>query len=204
LEEKRDPDPAAAKDRSGRLNARRLDVAFGTLFSNLAMYFIILTTALTLHRRGITNIDSSQDAAAALIPLAGPMAGTLFTMGIVGVGLVAIPTLITSSAYALSETFGWKNGLHTRFHAARPFYSVILLSSLLGVVLDFTDVSPMKALYWAAIISGLIAPFLLIGILMVASDRKIMHEQPSPLLARLAVGLTALLMFGAAIGMFVL
>jgi NRAMP (natural resistance-associated macrophage protein)-like metal ion transporter len=207
LEEKRDLGPVVYADgpdaNAKRLSARRLDVAFGTLFSNLAMYFIILTTALTLHRNGVTNIDTSRDAAAALMPLAGPFSTTLFTIGIVGVGLVAIPTLITSSAYALAETFRWKDGLHRRFHAARPFYSVIILSILVGIAFDFTDVSPMKALYWSAVVNGLIAPFLLVGILIVASDRKIMREQPSPPLARLAVGLTALAMFGAVIGMFV-
>ena len=206
LEEKRDPHPVALFDgletEEQRLTTRRLDVGFGTMFSNLAMYFILLTTALELHRNGITDIDTTRDAAAALHPLAGPLAMTLFTVGIVGVGLVAIPTLITSSAYALAETFRWKDGLHRRFHAARPFYCVILLSSLVGVALDFTNVSPMKALYWSAVINGLIAPFLLVGILIVASDRKIMRQKPSPLLARLTVGLAALAMFGAAIGMF--
>ena len=207
LEEERDPHPVALfdgpKTEAKRLSARRLDIGFGTLFSNLAMYFILLTTALTLHRNGITNIDTSRDAAAALKPLAGPFAATLFTIGIVGVGLVAIPTLITSSAYALAETFRWKHGLHRRFHAARPFYSAIMLSSLIGIAFDFTNTSPMKALFWAALISGVIAPFLLVGILIVASDRKIMRQQPSPRLAQLMVGLTALAMFGAAIGMFV-
>jgi NRAMP (natural resistance-associated macrophage protein)-like metal ion transporter len=206
-EEKRDPCPVMHSDGfeedAKRLSARRLDVGFGTLFSNLAMYFIILTTALTLHRHGVTNIDTTRDAAAALMPLAGRLAMTLFTIGIVGVGLVAIPTLITSSAYALAETFRWKDGLSKRFHAARPFYSVIILSSLVGIALDFTNTSPMKALFWAAVVNGVIAPFLLVGILVVASDRKIMREQPSPLLARLAVGVAALVMFGAAIGMFV-
>jgi Mn2+/Fe2+ NRAMP family transporter len=167
------------------------------------MYFIILTTAMTLHRNGITDINTTRDAAAALKPLAGPLAILLFTIGIVGVGLVAIPTLITSSAYALAETFNWEHGLHRRFHAARPFYSVIILSSLIGIVLDFTDTSPMMALYWAAIISGLIAPFLLLGILFVASDRRIMRLQPSPLRMRLLVGVAALAMFGAAIGMLI-
>ena len=123
------------------MRARKLDVAFGTLFSNLAMYFIILTTALTLHRHGVTNIETSRDAAAALMPLAGAFAATLFTVGIVGVGLVSIPTLITSAAYALAETFRWKDGLNEKFHAARPFYSVIILSSIIGIALDFADVS---------------------------------------------------------------
>jgi len=185
-----------------RIRTRKLDVAIGTLFSNLAMYFIILTTALTLHRNGITNVDTSRDAAAVLMPLAGAFAATLFTVGIVGVGLVSIPTLITSAAYALAETFRWKNGLNKKFKAARLFYSVIILSSIIGIALDFADVSPMKALFWAAIVNGLIAPFLLVGILTVASDRKIMRQQPSSLLARLAVGVATLAMFGAAIGMF--
>ena len=136
-------------------------------------------------------------------PLAGPFAATLFTVGIVGVGQVAIPTLITSAAYALAETFRWNHGLNEKFRRARPFYSVIILSSVIGIALDFADVSPMKALYWAAVVSGLLAPFLLIGILMVASDRKIMRHQPSSLLSRLTAALAALLMFGAAVGMFV-
>jgi Mn2+/Fe2+ NRAMP family transporter len=208
LEEKRDLGPVAHSEEQGaktkRMRMRRLDVAFGgTLFSNLAMYFIILTTALTLHRNGITNIDTSQDAAAVLMPLAGLFAATLFTVGIVGAGLVAIPTLITSAAYALAETFRWNHGLNEKFRRARPFYSVIILSSVTGIALDFADVSPMKALYWAAIVSGLLAPFLLTGILMVASDWKVMRQQPSCLLSRLTVAVTALAMLGAAVGMFV-
>src|SRR6266481_2664721 len=205
LEEKRDLGPVVHSEEQGakakRIRTRKLDVTIGTLFSNLAMYFIILTTALTLHRNGITNIDTSDDAAAVLIPLAGAFAATLFTVGIVGVGLVSIPTLITSAAYALAETFRWKDGLNEKFKAARPFYSVIILSIVIGIALDFADVSPMKALYWAAVVNGVLAPFLLIGILIVASDRKIMQQQPSSLLSRLAVGVTALAMLGAGIGM---
>ena len=207
LEEKRDLGRVAHSDgpeaKAKRLGARRLDVALGTLFSNLAMYFIILTTALTLHGNGATNIETSRDAAAALMPLAGAFAATLFTVGIVGVGLVAIPALITSAAYAMAETFRWNHGLSEKFKAARPFYSVIILSSVIGIALDFADVSPMKALYWAAVVSGVLAPFLLIGILMVASDRKIMRQQPSCLLSQLTVAVTALAMLGAAVGMFV-
>jgi len=207
LEEKRDLGRVAHSDgpeaKAKRLSVRRLGVAFGTLFSNLAMYFIILTTALTLHGNGVTNIETSRDAAAALMPLAGAFAATLFTVGIVGVGLVAIPALITSAAYAIAETFRWNHGLSEKFKAARPFYGVIILSSVIGIALDFADVSPMKALYWAAIVSGLLAPFLLTGIMIVASDRKIMRQQPSCLLSRLTVAVTALAMLGAAVGMFV-
>jgi Mn2+/Fe2+ NRAMP family transporter len=162
-----------------------------------------LTTALTLHGTGGGNIETSRDAAAALMPLAGPFAATLFTAGIVGVGLVSIPTLITSAAYAMAETFRWNHGLNEKFQEARPFYSVIVLSSVTGIALDFADVSPMKALYWAAIVNGVLAPFLLIGILIVASDRKVMRHQPSSLLSRLTVAATALAMLAAAVGMFV-
>jgi NRAMP (natural resistance-associated macrophage protein)-like metal ion transporter len=207
LEEKRDLGPVSHFEEQGartkRIRARNLDVAVGTLFSNIAMYFIILTTALTLHRNGITNIDTSRDAAAVLMPLAGAFAATLFTVGIVGVGLVAIPTLITSAAYALAETFRWKDGLNEKFKAARPFYGVIILSSVIGIALDFADVSPMRALFGAAVVNGLLDPFLLVGILIVASDRKIMRQQPSSLLSRLTVAVTALAMLGAAVGMFV-
>lgn len=167
------------------------------------MYFIILTTTLTLHTNGVTNIETSRDAAAALMPLAGPFVATLFTAGIVGVGLVSVPTLITSAAYAIAETFRCKDGLNEDFKAARPFYSVIILSSVTRIALDFADVSPMKALYWAAIVSGVLAPFLLTGILIVASDRKIMRQQPSSFRSRLTVAVTALATLGAAVGMFV-
>jgi NRAMP (natural resistance-associated macrophage protein)-like metal ion transporter len=206
LEEKRHLGPVMHSGEQSaitkRISARNLSVAGGTLFANLAMYFIILTTALTLHRNGVTNLDTSDDAAAALVPLAGAFAATLFTVGIVGVGLVSIPTLITSAAYALAETFRWKDGLNEKFKAARPFYSVIILSSMIGIGLDFADVSPIKALYWAAVANGVLAPFLLIGILIVASDRKIMRQQPSSLLSRLTVAATALAMLAAAVGMF--
>ncbi|MDX6559336.1 MAG: hypothetical protein QOF72_2385 [Blastocatellia bacterium] len=206
-EEKRDLGPVMHSEEQGvvkkRIPVHTLGVAAGTLLSNLAMYFIILTTALTLHRNGITNIDNSRDAAAVLMPLAGPGAATLFTIGIVGAGLVSIPILITSTAYALAETFRWKQGLSEKIKAARAIYGVIILSSVIGIGLDFADVSPMKALYWAAVANGLLAPLLLIGILIVASDRKIMQQHPSSFLSRLTVAVTALVMLGVAVIMFV-
>jgi Mn2+/Fe2+ NRAMP family transporter len=181
---------------------RKLDVGVGTFFSNFVMYFIILTTALTLHAHGVTHIETTKQASEALVPLAGKFAATVFTLGIVGVGFLAIPTLTGSAAYAFAETFHWRQGLDRRFKSARHFYSIIILSTLIGIVLDYANVGPVQALYWTAVINGLLAPFLLIGILIVACDRKIMRNQPSSLLGRLVVGLTALLMFGAAIGMF--
>jgi NRAMP (natural resistance-associated macrophage protein)-like metal ion transporter len=183
---------------------RKLDVGTGTFFSNLVMFFIILTTALTLHRHGLTHLESSREVAEALRPLAGKFAGTLYTVGLVGVGLLAIPTLAGSAAYAFAETFGWRQGLDQKLWGARYFYGVVVLSTAMGIVLDFTRINAVQALYWSAVINGLLAPFLLVGILFVASDRKVMKGQPSGRLGRVAAGVTALLMFGAAIAMFVL
>jgi Mn2+/Fe2+ NRAMP family transporter len=182
---------------------RKLDVGTGTFVSNAVMFFIILTTALTLHKTGITHIESSRQAAEALRPLAGRFAASLFTIGIVGVGFLAIPTLAGSAAYAFAETFGWRQGLDEKFSRARFFYVVLIASVVIGVILDVLKVSAMKALYWSAVLNGLLAPFLLIGILLVAGDRKLMQEQPSSNLSLFVVGTTTLLMFAAGIGMFV-
>ncbi len=182
---------------------RKLDVGIGTFFSNAAMFFIILTTALTLHAHGLANIETSRQAAEALRPLAGRLAATLYTVGILGVGFLAIPTLAGSAAYAFAETFRWRQGLDRKIRDARGFYFVLLLSCAAGITVDFAGVNPIRALFWSAVVNGLLAPFLMIGILVVASDRILMHGQPSSLMGRVAVGLATLLMFGAAIGMFV-
>jgi NRAMP (natural resistance-associated macrophage protein)-like metal ion transporter len=181
---------------------RKFDVGMGTFFSNLVMYFIILTTAFTLNRHGLKNVETSKDAANALLPLAGRLATTLYTVGIVGVGLLAIPTLTGSAAYAFAEAFGWRQGLDKRLNQARSFYAMILLSTLVAVAMDFSKISPVKALYWTAVINGVLAPFLLVGILIVACDEKLCCGQTSSWLGRLAVGITALAMFAAAIAMF--
>jgi NRAMP (natural resistance-associated macrophage protein)-like metal ion transporter len=182
---------------------RKLDVGVGTFFSNMVMYFIILTAALTLHRAGVTNIETSRQAAEALKPLAGKFAALLYTAGLIGAGLLAIPTLAGSAAYAFAETFHWKQGLDKKLKSARAFYAVLILSTLAGIVLDFAHVNPVKALFWTAVINGLLAPFLLVGILVVARDKKVMINQPSSLPSCVVVGITTLLMFAAAVGMFV-
>ena len=182
---------------------RILDVGTGTFFSNFVMYFIILTAAMALHQHGVTNIETSKQAAEALKPLAGPMAYFLYTAGLIGVGLLAIPTLTGSSAYAFAETFGWREGLDQSFRGARFFYSVIIFSTLLGILMDFLNINPVKALFWTAVINGILAPFLLVGIVYVASNRTVMRDQPSPILSRVLVGLVTVMMFAAAIAMFV-
>jgi NRAMP (natural resistance-associated macrophage protein)-like metal ion transporter len=186
------------------LNLRNIDVGVGAFFSNMVMFFIILTTAITLHRHGITNIETSRQAAEALRPFAGNFAATLFTVGIVGVGFLAIPTLAGSAAYAFAETLGWRQGLEKKLGQARWFYALILASTAAGVGLDFVGINPVKALYWTAVINGLLAPFLLVAILIVAADRKLMQGQPSSRFGWTVVAVTTIAMFAAGVAMFVM
>lgn len=181
---------------------RRIDVGFGTFASNVVMFFIILTTALTLHRNGMTDITTTREAAQALRPLAGDAAFVLFTVGIVGTGLLAVPTLAGSAAYAFAETFDWVYGLDQKLEDAVSFYVVFILAAAGGVLLDFLDVDPIRALYWSAVANGLLAPFLLVGVYLVAADKRIMLGQPNSLVTRVTVLLTIVLMFGCAVGMF--
>jgi Mn2+/Fe2+ NRAMP family transporter len=179
-------------------------VGVGTFFCNLTFFFITLTTALTLHRHGITQPETSTEVASALRPIAGPFATLLYTVGIVGTGALAIPTLAGSAAYGLAELFGWKEGMDERPTAAPGFYGVFALSIVFAMVMDFAEFSVVRALYWSAIINGLLAPFLLAGILAVASDREIMAGQPSPRIGRAVVLVTTLAMLGAAAAMFLI
>lgn len=185
------------------LKVRKLDVGIGTLFSNVVMFFIILTTALTLHQNGITQIETSKQAAEALTPIAGKWAAGLYTLGLIGTGLLAIPTLTGSAAYALAETFGWRQGLDATLRKARAFYATIFTSTLLAVIFDFANLNPIRLLYWSAVVNGVLAPFLLVAILAVASSPRQMYGQPSSWLSRVVVSGVSLLMIAAAIGMFV-
>lgn len=184
------------------LNNRVVDVGLGTFFSNFIMYFIILTAATTLHSKGITQVESSRDAIRVLEPLAGKFAALLYAAGLISVGFLAIPTLAGSSAYAFAETFAWRQGLGQKLHRARAFYGTLACSIVVGVALCFTHIKPTDALFLTAVINGLLAPFLLIAIVWVASDKEIMQNQPSSWLARIVVIITTLGMFAAAIGVF--
>ena len=185
------------------LNLRNIDVCVGAFFSNMVMFFIVLTTAITLHGHGITKIETSRQAAEALRPFAGNFAATLFTLGIVGVGFLAIPTLAGSTAYAFAETLGWRQGLNRKLRQARWFYALIMVSTGVGVGLDFIGINPVKALYWTAIINGLLAPFLLVGILIIARDKILMQGQPSSRLGWAVVAIATAAMFVAGVAMFV-
>ena len=152
------------------------DVDSGMAFSGLIMYFIILTTGTVLFNAGLHDIHTVEEAAAALKPLSGDAAYLLFSIGIIGTGLIAIPVLSGSLSYIFSETFGWKQGLDKKFHEARGFYVIIAISLLLGLALNYVGISPMAALLYTAILYGITAPVLIAIILHISNNRKIMGE----------------------------
>lgn len=186
---------------AGELRSRAIDVGAGTFFSNVVMFFIILTASLTLHAHGLTKVQTSGEAAQALKPLAGPFAAGLYAIGVLGVGFLAIPTLTASAGYALSETFGWRQGLDRGWSGARGFYGVVILATTGGVAMDFLNLNPVSALFWSAVINGVLAPFLLLAILVVSADRQLMHGQPSGRLLRVSVAVAIVVMFGGLAGM---
>ncbi len=154
----------------------RVDVWSGMFVSNLVMYFIIATCAATLFAHGITTVTSAADAAAALKPLAGDFAYLLFTFGIVGTGLLAVPVLAGSSSYAISESFGWKHGLNKKLKRATAFYGAIMISMIIGLIMNFVGIDPIKALIYSAILNGIIAPVIIVFIVLLSSNEKIMGE----------------------------
>ncbi len=208
VEEEKSKGRATVEERRGaskiEIGDRKIDVAAGTFFSNAVMFFIILTTALTLHPHGITSPQTSREVAEALEPLAGRYASLLYTLGLVGTGALAIPTLAGSAAYALAETFGWPEGMDETYARARAFYAVVIVSIGAGVALDFANLNAVRTLFLSSVLNGLLAPFLLLGILLVATDRKIMADQPSSRLGETTVAVTTVAMFAAAIAMIVL
>ncbi|HEY8657227.1 MAG TPA: divalent metal cation transporter [Candidatus Limnocylindria bacterium] len=178
---------AARKGASpAELRYATIDVNIGMGASNIVMFFIILATALTLFKQGKTDIKSAADAAEALRPIAGDFAGLLFAGGMIGAGLLAIPILSGSAAYAVSEAFGWRAGLEERWDRAKPFYGVIILATLVGMAMNFIGIDPIAALFYTAMLNGIIAPPLLVLVMLVARDRRVMGDQTiGPLLTTL-------------------
>ena len=157
-------------------NLRRIkmDTYIGMAYSNLIAFFIILTAAVTLHAHGLTEVATSAQAAQALRPLAGPFAFYLFAAGIVGTGLLAVPVLAGSAAYAVAETFDWSIGLGRRPAKARGFYTILTVATLLGVALNFTPVDPIKALFWSAVINGVIAVPVMVIVMLLSARTEVM------------------------------
>jgi NRAMP (natural resistance-associated macrophage protein)-like metal ion transporter len=163
--------PEGAREHLHRI---KIDTYVGMGFSNLIALFIIISTAATLHEAGVTDIQTSAQAAEALRPLAGDSAFLLFSLGIIGTGLLAVPVLAGSAAYAVAETFEWKSGLDLKLLEAREFYAIIALATLGGVALDFTPIDPIKALFWCAVINGVIAVPIMVVMMLLADDPKVM------------------------------
>jgi Mn2+/Fe2+ NRAMP family transporter len=163
------------------------------------MYFIILTTGTVLYQGGIHQIDTVEQAAMALKPLAGNLAYLLFAVGVIGTGLIAIPVLSGSLSYIFTETFGWEQGLDKKFHQAKGFYFIIAISLLLGLSLNYVGISPMKALIYTAILYGLTAPVLIGIILHISNNKKIMGENVNGLTANI-LGFAALIIMTLAGG----
>ncbi len=186
------------------LSAARTDVLTGMLFSNLVMYFIILTTAATLHAHGKTSIATAKEAAEALRPLAGQGAYWLFTLGLIGTGMLAVPVLAGSCAYAIAEGANWrKASLELKPHKAWPFYAVIGVAMAIGLALDFAGLDAVKMLFWSAVLNGMLAPPLVILVVLLTSDKKVMGKRANSARMRVLGWACAVVMSVAAVALLV-
>jgi NRAMP (natural resistance-associated macrophage protein)-like metal ion transporter len=186
------------------LKLMRTDIAIGMFFSQLIMWAIIVTTAGSLHTQGITDIQTSDQAAKALEPVvksfpnSGEISKIVFALGIIGTGLLAVPILAGSSAYALSDVFGWKQGLNKKFGQAKSFYVVIAVSTLIGLWINFSDIDPIKALVYAAVINGVTAVPILYTIMKIANDKKILQNRVNRRLSNV-LGWVAVMVMGVSV-----
>jgi NRAMP (natural resistance-associated macrophage protein)-like metal ion transporter len=191
--------PEQAPAELGRI---RVDTYIGMAISNAVALFIILTTAATLHAHGVTDIQTSSQAAEALRPIAGPFAFAIFALGIIGTGMLALPVLAGSSAYALGETFGWHVGLARKPHRAKAFYGAIAAATLVGVGLNFSPIDPIKALFWSAVINGVVAVPVMALMMHLSSHRAAMGEFKLHRGLKVVGWLATAVMAVAAIGLF--
>jgi len=189
-----------ASDRELRI--AEIDVDAGMIFASAVFYFVVLASATTLHATGKTNIQTATEAAEALRPLSHGLATILFALGLIGSGFLAVPVLTSSSAYAICEAFKWRHGLDNKFHGARRFYLIISISTLLGVLITFLKIPAVKALFWTAVINGVLSPPLIVIIMLVSRSKKVMGKRTNGPLTNILGWLTAVIMTGAAVGMF--
>jgi NRAMP (natural resistance-associated macrophage protein)-like metal ion transporter len=179
------------------------DVGAGMLFSNVIMYFIILSTATTLFHSGKSDINTAAEAAQALRPLAGNAAGILFAVGVIGVGFLAVPVMTIGAAYDLCQTFGWKHGLHVDRRKAKKFYIAITVFTFLAMGLNFFGINPMKALVWAAIVQGFSTPFLMLLVMLITNNRSIMGRWTNTRAMNILGWTTTIAIFAAMIGLLI-
>lgn len=181
----------------------RLDTFIGMFFSNLVMFFIIVTTASTIGVNGLKNIETADQAALALKPLAGDFAFLLFALGIIGTGLLAVPILAGSASYAVSEAFGWKEGLGKKISQAKSFYLVIALATIFGLLIHFLPIKPFQMLYYAAVLNGICAPFLLFIIMRISNNRTIMNQYTNSRFSNILGWLITIIMTISAIALLI-
>jgi Mn2+/Fe2+ NRAMP family transporter len=185
-----------------QLGRIRVDTYFGMALSNIVAFFIILTTAATLHAHGQTDVTTAAQAAQALAPLAGKWASILFVCGIIGTGMLAIPVLAGSAAYAVGEGLNWSASLEKKPKEATGFYAVIAVSTLIGVALNFIGINPIKALFWAAVLNGVLAAPLMAVIMHMASSKRVMDKFTVPLYLRVVGWIATAVMLVVSIGVF--
>jgi NRAMP (natural resistance-associated macrophage protein)-like metal ion transporter len=206
VEEEKKEGLVTVKQRKGTtavaLKQSRNDVVSGMFFSNLIMYFIILTTAATLHAQGKTTIETAQDAAEALRPLAGNGAYWLFSLGLIGAGMLGVPVLAGSSAYAVSEAAAWRGSLADHPRPARKFYAVIAVGLALGLALDYAGFNAVSMLFWSAVLNGVLAPPLIVIVLLLTSNRKVMRSRTNPRWLSVLGWITVAVMTAASMAMF--
>jgi Mn2+/Fe2+ NRAMP family transporter len=197
----KEPLEKAPQEATAELRRIRIDTVAGMGFSNLVAYFIMLTVAGTLHGPGQVKIETAAQAAEALRPLAGNFAPLLFSLGIVGTGLLAVPILAGSSAYAVSELMNWPEGLQKKPRQAGKFYGVIACGMLIGLALNLLRINPVRALYWSALVNGLVAVPVLIFIMRLASDRQVVGDFILPKGLRILGWITTLCMAAAGVAL---
>jgi Mn2+/Fe2+ NRAMP family transporter len=185
------------------LKQMRWDTVVGMVFSNAIMFFIIVTSAGTLHLQGITQVDTAQQAALALQPIAGQGAYLLFALGIIGTGLLAVPILSGSAAYAVAEVCNWKYGLSRQFSQAKQFYLVMAAGVIVGMILNFMGFDPFRSLYISAVVNGLVAPFLIVMLLLITNNKKIMGKYTNSLVSNILGIITVIVMSAAGIALIV-
>src|SRR5215471_16023768 len=185
------------------LRRARIDVVTGMFASNFIMYFIILTTAATLHAHGTTHIDTARQAAEALRPFAGNAAYLLFTLGLIGTGMLGVPVLAGSSAYAIAEASAWRGSLEKKPRAARRFYAVLAAAMVVGLAIDFAGLNAVKMLFWSAVLNGALAPPLILLVVLLTSNRRVMGERVNSSVLRILGWITFVLMSVATLGMLV-
>jgi Mn2+/Fe2+ NRAMP family transporter len=185
------------------LRRARIDVITGMFASNFVMYFIILTTAATLHAHGVTHIDTARQAAEALRPLAGKAAYWLFTLGLIGTGMLGVPVLAGSTAYAIAEASAWRGSLEKKPRGARRFYTVLGVAMIGGLAIDFVGLDAVKMMFWSAVVNGALAPPLILLVILLTSNPRVMGERVNSAVLRILGWITFALMSAATVGMLV-